>query len=168
MGILACILQLVTAIILIIPNMSFAATFFAFYLAGTAYIVNPLLFGWANVICQRGGDDALRSVVLYSMNASSSILYTFWGIAFYSAADVPYWRTGSITMMVVIVFLLAMLGVVSWLDRYTLAKQELELEINGIPVEVRLEDMSPPKYKDTKEPVTGESIGLDIKSVGRA
>lgn len=64
--------------------MSTGGTFFAFYLAGTSYIVNPLLFGWANIICQRGGDDALRSIILYSMNASSSILYTFWGIVFYS------------------------------------------------------------------------------------
>ena len=84
MGIVACGLQLITAIILLIPNMSNAGIFVAFYIAGTAYIVNPLLFGWANVICQRGGDDALRSVILYSMNAASSILYTFWGIIFYN------------------------------------------------------------------------------------
>lgn len=134
MGILACGLQLITAILLLIPNMSTAGTFFAFYLAGTSYIVNPLLFGWANIICQRGGDDALRSVILYSMNASSSILYTFWGIVFYSgkikdqslspwqllirnlATDVPYWKTGSITMIVIVVFLFGMLFVVSWVS----------------------------------------------------
>lgn len=91
MGILACVLQMITAIILVIPGETHAATFFAFYLAGTSYIVNPLLFGWANVICQRGGDDALRSIILYSMNASSSILYTFWGIVFYSGKK--YLRT---------------------------------------------------------------------------
>lgn len=83
-GILACIFQVISAIILLVPGVSNVATFFAFYLAGTAYCIEPMLFGWANVICQRGGDDALRSVVLFSMNASSSILYTFWGIVFYS------------------------------------------------------------------------------------
>jgi ACS family pantothenate transporter-like MFS transporter len=45
MRILACVLQLITAILLLIPNISEAGTFFAFYLAGTSYIVNPLLFG---------------------------------------------------------------------------------------------------------------------------
>jgi ACS family pantothenate transporter-like MFS transporter len=48
------------------------------------------------------------------MNASSSILYTFWGIAFYSATDVAYWKTGTITMIVVIFVLLALLWVVDW------------------------------------------------------
>lgn len=92
MGLLACGLQLVSAVLLLVPNLPHAATLFAFYNSGTSYIVNPLLFGWANVICQRGGDDALRSVILYSMNASSSILYTFWGITLYPATDAPRWR----------------------------------------------------------------------------
>ncbi|KAK4549372.1 hypothetical protein LTR36_006369 [Oleoguttula mirabilis] len=122
MGVLACMLQLISAVILIVPDVSFAATFFAYYNAGTSYIVNPLLFGWANVICQRGGDDALRSVILGSMNASSQVLYTFWGIVLYSSSDAPYWRNGCIGMFVVIGSLLAMLGVVQWLDKNTARK----------------------------------------------
>ncbi|ETS86264.1 hypothetical protein PFICI_00092 [Pestalotiopsis fici W106-1] len=122
MGILACGLQLASTIILIIPHVSFAATMFAFYCAGTSYIVNPLLFGWANIICQRGGDDALRSVILASMNAASQILYVWWGIVLYPADEVPYWQKGSIGMLVVIVLLLALLWAVHWLDEYTLAK----------------------------------------------
>ncbi|KAI0475095.1 MFS general substrate transporter [Xylariaceae sp. FL0804] len=122
MGLLACGLQLISAIILIVPGISFGASMFAFYLAGTAYIVNPLLFGWANIICQRGGDDALRSVILAAMNAASQILYTFWGIVLYPASDAPYWRNGCIGMLVIIVVLLGLLWVVHWLDRYTLAK----------------------------------------------
>lgn len=114
MGILACALQLITAVILIMPNVSFAATFFAYYNSGTSYIINPLLFGWANIICQRGGDDALRAVTLASMNAASQILYTFWGIVFYPASDVPYWRKGSIAMLCIITVLLSMLGAVHW------------------------------------------------------
>lgn len=120
MGILACGLQLISAVLLLIPNLSTAGTFFAFYNAGTSYIINPMLFGWANVICQRGGDDALRSVILYSMNASSSILYTFWGIAFYPASDAPYWKKGAITMIVVIVVLAATLWPVHWVCYSTL------------------------------------------------
>lgn len=116
MGILACALQLISAVILIVPGVPFGATMFAFYLAGTSYIVNPLLFGWANVIMQRGGDDALRSVVLASMNAASQILYTWWGIVLYPASDAPYWRKGCIGMFVIIFFLLALLAVVSWVS----------------------------------------------------
>lgn len=114
MGILACALQLISAVILIVPGVPFAATMFAFYCAGTSYIVNPLLFGWANVILQRGGDDALRSVTLASMNAASQILYTWWGIVLYPASDAPYWKKGCIGMFVIIFFLLSMLGVVNW------------------------------------------------------
>lgn len=114
MGVLACALQLVSAVILIVPGVPFGATMFAFYCAGTSYIVNPLLFGWANVIMQRGGDDALRSVTLASMNAASQILYTWWGIVLYPASDAPYWRKGCIGMFVIIVLMTSMLGVVTW------------------------------------------------------
>lgn len=114
MGFLACGLQLISCILLLVPNLPAAGTFFAFYNAGTSYIINPLLFGWANVICQRGGDDALRSVILYSMNASSSILYTFWGIALYPATDVPLWKKGAIAMICVSIVLAAMLFLVKW------------------------------------------------------
>lgn len=116
MGILACAFQLCSAVILIIPNVSFAATMFAFYCAGTSYIVNPLLFGWANIICQRGGDDALRSVILASMNAASQILYVWWGIVLYPAGDAPYWQKGSIGMLVIIALLLSLLWVVAWVS----------------------------------------------------
>ena len=101
MVILAGTLQLLVAILLLIPNLSIAGTFFAFYLAGTSYIINPILYGWASVICQRSGDDASRSVILYVMSMVQSILYTFWGIALYPATDAPYWQKGYITMIVV-------------------------------------------------------------------
>lgn len=116
MGIVACACQLVSAIILIIPNINFGATMFAYYFAGTSYIVNPLLFGWANIICQRGGDDALRSVILSSMNASSQILYVWWGIVLYPSSDAPYWRKGSIGMIVIIILMFMMLWVVRWVS----------------------------------------------------
>ncbi|KAF7549529.1 hypothetical protein G7Z17_g6323 [Cylindrodendrum hubeiense] len=122
MGILACVLQLVSTVILFVPDMAWGATMFAFYLAGSSYIVNPLLFGWANIICQRGGDDARRSVILTSMNAFAQILYTWWGIVLYPADKVPYWKNGYISMVVVIVLLFSMLWAVLWLDRRTAAQ----------------------------------------------
>ncbi|KAG8157547.1 hypothetical protein KVR01_012589 [Diaporthe batatas] len=80
MAVLAVMLQLVCAIMLLVPTLPFAGTFFAFYLSGTAYMVNPLIFGWASIILQRTGDDAVRSVTVYCMNVLSLTLYTFWGI----------------------------------------------------------------------------------------
>lgn len=112
MAILACLLQLVSAVMLVIPTLPFSGTFFAFYLGGTAYMVNPLIFGWANIILQRTGDDALRSVALYCMNIGSMVLYTFWGIVFYSAADAPYWKKGSIVLIVCCFVMLAYMWVV--------------------------------------------------------
>jgi ACS family pantothenate transporter-like MFS transporter len=112
MAILACLLQLICAVMLLVPSLPFSGTFFAFYLSGTAYMVNPLIFGWANVILQRSGDDAARSVTLYSMNVGSMVMYTFWGIVFYSAEDAPYWKKGSIVMIVCCFIMLSYMFVV--------------------------------------------------------
>ncbi|GKT75164.1 LOW QUALITY PROTEIN: major facilitator superfamily transporter [Colletotrichum tofieldiae] len=122
MAILAVVLQLVCAIILIIPNIPFAGTFFAFYLSGTAYMVNPLIFGWASIILQRSGDDAVRSVTVYCMNIGSMTLYTFWGIVFYSADEAPYWRKGCIVMIVCCFVMLGYMWTVWKLDKQTLEK----------------------------------------------
>jgi ACS family pantothenate transporter-like MFS transporter len=111
MAILACLLQIVVGSMLLVPSLSFTGTFFAFYLAGTAYMVNPLIFGWANIILQRSGDDAVRSVTLFAMNIGSMVLWTFWGILFYSATDTPYWKKGS---MVLIICSVVMFGYI-WL-----------------------------------------------------
>lgn len=112
MVILAVALQLVCAIMLIIPTLSFAGTFFAFYLSGSAYMVNPLIFGWASIILQRGGDDAVRSVTVYAMNVGSQVMYTFWGIVLYPADDAPYWKKGSIAMIVCCFVMLCYMGLV--------------------------------------------------------
>ncbi|KAI4945687.1 hypothetical protein J4E91_007598 [Alternaria rosae] len=117
MVLLAGALQLLVAILLLIPDLSIAGTFFAFYLAGTSYIVNPILYGWASVISQRSGDDASRSVTLYIMSMVQSILYTFWGIALYPASDAPYWKKGYIAMIVVVFAFFAVTAAVHWLDQ---------------------------------------------------
>ncbi|KAF4542781.1 Pantothenate transporter, partial [Lasiodiplodia theobromae] len=122
-GFAACFFQLITTILLLIRSTPAAGVFFAFYLAGTSYMVNPLLFGWANVILKRSGDEAARSVLLYWMNAVQSALYTFWGIALYPADEAPYWRKGGVAMCVVIGVLVGMLWVVEWLDKKSIAEQ---------------------------------------------
>ncbi|KAF4984707.1 hypothetical protein FZEAL_148 [Fusarium zealandicum] len=122
MAIVACVLQAIVGAMLLVPSLPFAGTFFAFYLAGTAYMVNPLIFGWANVILQRTGDDAVRSVTLYSMNIGSMCLWTFWGILFYSAADAPYWKKGSIALLCCCAIMFGYIWLVHYLDRQTMRK----------------------------------------------
>jgi ACS family pantothenate transporter-like MFS transporter len=119
MVLLAGCLQLLVAILLLIPNLPTPGVFFAFYLAGTSYIVNPIMYGWASVICQRTGDDAARSVILYIMSMVQSILYTFWGIALYPATDAPYWKKGYMAMIVVVGAFFAATGAVDWVSLCT-------------------------------------------------
>jgi len=116
MVILAGTLQLLVAILLLIPSLPTAGVFFAFYLAGTSYIVNPIMYGWASVICLRSGDDAARSVVLYVMSLVQSILYTFWGITLYPATDAPYWKKGYIAMIVVVFAFFGATGAMQWVS----------------------------------------------------
>jgi hypothetical protein len=73
-------------------------------LAGSAYLIQPVVFTAANWILSRSGDDAARAVILYAMNGenvgscffcvfanntsgASSVLFSFWGIALYPATD---------------------------------------------------------------------------------
>lgn len=44
-------------------------------LAGTAYMIQPVCFTWANKILLRTGDEVARAVTLYAMNGASSVLY---------------------------------------------------------------------------------------------
>ncbi|PVI00992.1 pantothenate transporter liz1 [Periconia macrospinosa] len=122
MAVLAVFLQLIVASMLLTRDLPFVGTFFAFYLSGTAYMVLPLIFGWANVILQRSGDDAVRSVTLYCMNIGSMVLYTFWGVVLYSAADAPYWKKGGIAMVVCCFVMLGYIYLVWKLDKDTLDK----------------------------------------------
>lgn len=113
-GLVLCALQVVVAGLLLAPGHATAARFAAFYLAATAYSVNPLMYGWANVVAARGGDDAARSVILAAMAAAGFILWTFWGIVFYPAGDAPYWRNGCIVLLCVAFVLAGWLFVVRW------------------------------------------------------
>lgn len=43
-------------------------------LAGTAYLIQPVVFTWANKVLARDGDDAARAVILYAMNGQCTPL----------------------------------------------------------------------------------------------
>lgn len=115
-GILAGVLQFIVGALLVTPGLPTAGIFFAFYLSGTSYMVNPLLYGWGGIIAQRGGDDAARAVVLYTANTGGQLLYTWWGIVLYPATDAPYWKKGAIAMMIVVMFYLGALYLMHWVS----------------------------------------------------
>lgn len=102
-GILCGVLQFTSAAMLVAPSLSTAGTFFAFYLSGSSFMVNPLLYGWGGIIARRGGDNAARAIILYVMNTGGQLLYTWWGIVLYPATDAPYWKKGAIAVMVAVV-----------------------------------------------------------------
>uniref|UniRef100_A0A8H7K3H8 Major facilitator superfamily (MFS) profile domain-containing protein n=1 Tax=Bionectria ochroleuca TaxID=29856 RepID=A0A8H7K3H8_BIOOC len=120
-GLIACGVQLVTCVIILCWDLvGTEAKMAGFYLAGTAYLIQPVVFTWANKILARDGDDAARAVILYAMNGSSSVLFSFWGIALYPATDAGTgFRKGAIAMVVVSVLLAGWIGVVWWQDRRT-------------------------------------------------
>ncbi|KAK1596736.1 major facilitator superfamily transporter [Colletotrichum navitas] len=122
MVVLVCIIQIVCAAMLLVPTLPFAGTMFAFYLSGSSYMVNPLVFGWASIILQRSGDEAVRSMTIYAMNIGSTTLYTFWGIALFAADEAPYWKKGAISMIVCSVVVLGFMGLVIKIDKDSLAK----------------------------------------------
>lgn len=118
-GLALCLLQAVVAVLLLVSqgggdHTATVTSFAAFYLAATAYSVNPLMYGWANVVAARGGDDAVRAVVLAAMAAAGFVLWTFWGILFYPAGDAPRWHTGCIVLLCIAGLLAAWLFVVRW------------------------------------------------------
>jgi hypothetical protein len=98
-------------------------------MAGTAYLIQPVVFAWANNILVRSGDDAARAVILYSMNGgypstniiasfkliimsgASSTLYAFWGIALYPTTDAATVRVFHLTIL--IPFILSLLSVIT-------------------------------------------------------
>lgn len=168
MGVLACVLQLVSCVLFLVPGISFAGTMAAFYISGTSYIVNPVTYGWANIILMRSGDDAARAVILYSMNAFSTCLYTFWGIVFYPATDAPYWRKGAIVMVIVVVVMLGLLFGVDWLDKYTLRKyphgDRAARETSGVFTQMTLEGSESVSKADGREEhvVENKKDGRDL------
>ncbi|KAB5533651.1 major facilitator superfamily domain-containing protein [Coniochaeta sp. 2T2.1] len=87
-GILTCLLQIVAAgILLAWTGINTQTKMAAYYLAGTAYAIQPVCFVWATQVLNRERDDAARAVTLYSMNGASSVLFAFWGIVLYPATD---------------------------------------------------------------------------------
>jgi ACS family pantothenate transporter-like MFS transporter len=82
----------VSCIMLLVPSLSIAGKFFAWYLAGMGFIGQAVNFSWANEICR--DDDQLRSLTLYGMAQGSNIMIAWWNIAFFSVNDLPNFTKG--------------------------------------------------------------------------
>ncbi|EWZ27934.1 hypothetical protein FOZG_18350 [Fusarium oxysporum Fo47] len=120
-GLAACGIQIITCVVLLCWDVvGTSAKMGAFYLAGTAYLIQPVVFTWANKILARDGDDVARAVILCAMNGASSVLFSFWGITLYPARDAATgFQNGTIAMVVVSVFLAGWIGIVWWQDKRT-------------------------------------------------
>lgn len=115
-GIFICSIQVACAAILVVPDIPHAATFVAYYVSGSSFAISPLLYGWANIICIRAGDDAQRAVIIAAMVSAGMILWTWWGIVMYPATDAPYWKKGSIAMVCVAICLCGILFLIRWVS----------------------------------------------------
>ncbi|CAD6964057.1 unnamed protein product [Tilletia controversa] len=93
-----CILS---AILILIWDIPFAAKFFAFSLAGIGYAGQGSNFAWANDVMR--DDDQERATVLASMNLWSNVVNSWWSIVLYPATDAPRFRKGMIALICVAV-----------------------------------------------------------------
>lgn len=124
----------------------------AYYLAGTAYMIQPVCFVWATQVLMRDGDDAARAIILYSMNGASSVLFAFWGVVLYPASDAATgFHKGTIAMVCIAGLLFIWIGIVWWQDRRSLRMHAASaMMIEGkMEEEIDLENVEP----TTKEEV---------------
>ncbi|CAD6984816.1 unnamed protein product [Tilletia controversa] len=93
-----CILS---AILILIWDIPFAAKFFAFSLAGIGYAGHGSNFAWANDVMR--DDDQERAMVLASMNLWSNVVNSWWSIVLYPATGAPRFKKGMIALICVAV-----------------------------------------------------------------
>lgn len=90
-GFVACGFQVIACILLLVwslPNGAKLAAYCECFLvanrsysvdtldiAGTAYMIQPVCFTWANKTLAKTGDEAMRALTLYAMNSGSSTLF---------------------------------------------------------------------------------------------
>ncbi|EEH35612.1 pantothenate transporter liz1 [Paracoccidioides lutzii Pb01] len=88
----------VTSAMILSPGASTATIFGAYYWAGSVYACQATFFAWAND-AMRYKDDALRSVVIASMNMGSNVVNAWWALLFYSADQAPFFTKGMWAMI---------------------------------------------------------------------
>ena len=87
-GYYVAITAICVGIILLIPSMSVAGQFAAFYWSGTIYCIQATFFAWANDT-MRYEPVAFRAVVIACMNFGGNVFQAWWPLVFYRADDAP-------------------------------------------------------------------------------
>lgn len=75
-------------IILLVPNMSIAGQFAAYYWSGAIYCIQGTFFAWAND-SMRHQPPSLRAVIIACMNFGGNVFQAWWPLIFYRADDAP-------------------------------------------------------------------------------
>ncbi|KAG5301302.1 pantothenate transporter [Histoplasma ohiense] len=87
-----------TSAMILAPGSSTATIFGAYYWAGSVYACQATFFAWANDV-MRYKDDAMRSIVIASMNMGSNVVNAWWALLFYSADQAPWFTKGMWAMI---------------------------------------------------------------------
>ncbi|EGE81350.2 MFS pantothenate transporter [Blastomyces dermatitidis ATCC 18188] len=87
-----------TSAMILGPGSSTATIFGAYYWAGSVYACQATFFAWANDV-MRYKDDAMRSIVIASMNMGSNVVNAWWALLFYSADQAPFFTKGMWAMI---------------------------------------------------------------------
>lgn len=69
-----------------------------YYWAGSVYACQATFFAWANDAL-RHEEDALRAIVIASMNMGSNAVNAWWSIVFYGASFAPWFTRGMWAMI---------------------------------------------------------------------
>lgn len=97
---------IVTSAMILGARESTATVFAAYYWSGAVYACQATFFAWANDV-MRHRDDALRAVVLASMNMGSNVVNAWWSIVFYGADTAPYFTVSSSSFFLFLFLLLS-------------------------------------------------------------
>ncbi|KAK2740134.1 hypothetical protein FQN57_006249 [Myotisia sp. PD_48] len=115
-GFWIAITGIVTSSLILAPGSSNATIFASYYWAGSVYACQATFFAWANDV-MRYQDDALRSVVIASMNMGNNVINAWWSILFYSASDAPWFTSGMWAMIGCSIAMAIWTAVVMWFAR---------------------------------------------------
>ncbi|KAB8293781.1 hypothetical protein EYC80_009266 [Monilinia laxa] len=124
--------------------------FAAYYSAGTVYACQATFFAWANE-AMRFENDALRAIVIASMNCGSNAVNAWWSLLFYGADEAPRFTRGMWAMVGTSVAMAVWTTVLLW----RLRSGERKREVGAVVGRVR------GASGDLEVVVNGEDNGVD-------
>ncbi|TGO53745.1 hypothetical protein BOTNAR_0287g00150 [Botryotinia narcissicola] len=98
---------------MILTTSNVATIFAAYYWAGSVYACQATFFAWANE-AMRFENDALRAIVIASMNCGSNAVNSWWSLLFYGAVEAPRFTKGMWAMIGTCIALAVWTTVLLW------------------------------------------------------